>query len=215
MPPSRPRSEPSIHGRQKKKKQRIHIFESLIGAPFDTSNMNRPSTRPVSTTQGHVSLPQTYPQTTNITYGVGYRYENPYHPNRLQVADSSARHPSPGYRSSPGRSRSSSATSHSKPRVILQTRMTEEVGRYSTYQPQDPYLLYPPPQTYLILAPLCHSCVVCGEPRSRTFRHYYPVVPGKDMIKGVCVKCRKEGHDKDNKGAEVVIGQQSVVVVVD
>ena len=92
--------------------------------------------------------------------------------------------------------------------------MTEEVGRYSTYQPQGPYLLYPPPQTYLILAPLCHSCVVCGEPRSRTFRHYYPVVPGKDVIKGVCVKCRKKGHNGDGKGAEVVIGQQSSVVVV-
>ena len=162
MPPSRPRSVPSIHRRQKKKKQRIHLFEGLIGAPFDTSNMNRPSTCPASTTQGYIFLPRTYPQTTNITYRVGYRYENPHHPNQLQVADSSARHPSPGYRSSPRRSRSSSATSHSKPRVILQTRMTEEVGRYSTYQPQDPYLLYPPPQTYPIPAALCHSCVVCG-----------------------------------------------------
>ena len=186
MPPSRPQSEPSIHRCQKKKKQRIHLFEGLIGAPFDTSNMNRPSTRPVSTTQGYVSLPRTYPQTTNITHRVGYCYENPHHSNQLQVADSSARHPSPGYRYSPGRSRPSSATSHSESRVIFQTRMAEEVGRYSTYQPQDPYLLYPPPQTCPIPAALCHTCVVCGEPRSGEFHHHYPVVPGKDMIKDVC-----------------------------
>jgi hypothetical protein len=204
MPPSRPRSVLSIHRRQKKKKRRIYPFESLIGALFDTSNMNRSSICPVSATQGYVSLPRTYPQTTNTTYRVGYCYENPYHPNQLQVVDSSARHSGPGYRYSPGRSRSSPATSHSELRVILQTRTTEEAGRYSTYQPQDPYLLHPPPQTYPIPAPLCHTCVVCGKPRSRAFHHHYPVVLGKGTIKGVCAKCCKKGHGKDDRGTEVV-----------
>ena len=87
--------------------------------------------------------------------------------------------------------------------MILQARTTE-VGRYPTYQPQDPYLLYPLPQTYPIPAPLCHTCVVCGKPRSRAFHHHYPVVLGKDTIKGVCAKCRKKRHDKDDKCAEVV-----------
>jgi len=166
--------------------------------------MNRSSICPVSATQGYVSLPRTYPQTTNTTYRVGYRYENPYHPNQLQVVDSSARHSGPGYRYSPRRSRSSPATSHSELRAILQTRTTEGVGRYSTYQPHDPYLQYPLPQTYPIPALLCHTCVVCGKPRSRAFHHHHPVILGKGTIKGVCAECRKKGHDKDDKGAEVV-----------
>ena len=188
----------------RRKRNGEYIFESLIGALSDTSNMNRSSIRSVSATQGYVSLPRTYPQTTNTTYRVGYRYENPYHPNQLQVVDSSARHSGPGYRYSPGRSRSSPATSHSELRVTLQTRTTKEVGRYSTYQPQDSYLLYPLPQTYPIPAPLYHTCAVCGRPRSRAFHHHYPVFLGKSTIKGVCAKCRKKGHDKDDKGAEVV-----------
>ncbi|OCL11938.1 hypothetical protein AOQ84DRAFT_421918 [Glonium stellatum] len=164
----------------------------------------RPSARAVSMTQGYVSLPRTYPQETNPTYRVGYQYENSYRPNHLQVVARSARHPSSERRASPAQSRSSSVASHLESRTILRSRTTEEFTGYPAYQHQDPYLQYPPPQLYPAPAPLCHTCTICGKPRSRAFHHHYPVIPGKDTIKGVCAKCRKKGRDRDDKGAEVV-----------
>jgi hypothetical protein len=113
----------------------------------------------------------------------GYQYQQTYPQNQLTVATPARRHSVSLYQTSvsPSPSRSSS-----------------EYEYHEYYKTETAPSPAPAPPSSGPLVPMipCHTCAVCGEPRSRKFHHHFPVIPGQPIIHGTCAKCDRKENNK-------------------